>query len=295
MQKLRVEILEKMMEKQCTNKEVDFLIYVAKFQNNAGTARGIYYKDVCEAIDISYQGFYDCKKSLENKGIISAKKLNYYDWDITILNNKFKHGFSQKDIGRGYVDVSVNMIKTDKFQKLRANAKIMALYLLREWKINKQRSKSPSYQILKSNFFQKFRSMGVSTRMMRSYLSELEDFVSVYLENGKKYFLTFKEYMTKNTSDVSQNEDFRMHEYMTACRRNKILEDEQQKKEILNIMSQHQKYIAKNPDFVFSDLVRKCLGIINGDRSRAKWVRKLSPALIQKIFMEEIETAGIMA
>lgn len=175
MQKLSIEVLEHAMQQNLTSAEVDMLLYIARFQNDAGTARGIYYKDVCEGIGISYQAFYDCKKGLEEKGIISSEKNNYYDWDITILNNSF---VGNENFGRGYVSVSSKMVRSAVFRKFKANTKLMALYLLREWLISRKRTNKESYQILRENFLAKFRKLlNVSDRMIRRYLGQLQPFL----------------------------------------------------------------------------------------------------------------------
>lgn len=58
MQKLSVTVLEHMIKSKISSKEVDFILYVGKYQNEYGTAEGIYYKDICDAAGLSCQGFY---------------------------------------------------------------------------------------------------------------------------------------------------------------------------------------------------------------------------------------------
>ena len=117
--------------------------------------------------------------------MIDAEKRNYYDWDITILNNSFS---GKENYGRGYVSVSSKMVKSAAFRKLRANAKMMALYLLREWNINRKKAKRDSYAILKENFLNKFKELGFTNRMARAYLGELKPFlrsISLHLRKTK--------------------------------------------------------------------------------------------------------------
>ncbi len=85
MQKLSVIVLEKMIKANVTSKEIDFLLYIARFQNEYGIIQGIYYRDIMDYIHVSHQTFYDCKKSLEEKGIIECVKNSYYDWDIELI------------------------------------------------------------------------------------------------------------------------------------------------------------------------------------------------------------------
>ena len=91
-----------MIKANVTSKEIDFLLYIARFQNEYGIIKGIYYRDIMDYIHVSHQTFYDCKKSLEEKGIIECVKNSYYDWDIVILDNNFK---GKENYGRGYVSL----------------------------------------------------------------------------------------------------------------------------------------------------------------------------------------------
>lgn len=289
MQKLSIEVLEHAMQQNLTSAEVDMLLYIARFQNDAGTARGIYYKDVCEGIGISYQAFYDCKKGLEEKGIISSEKNNYYDWDITILNNSF---VGNENFGRGYVSVSSKMVRSAVFRKFKANTKLMALYLLREWLISRKRTNKESYQILKENFLAKFRKLlNVSDRMIRRYLGQLQPFLSVYLENGRKYYLTFKKHeATEQWEKTGQgNEEYREHEIETACRRNHLKElDNGVRKDIMQLMQQYHVKIKKHLEFNLSDLVHESLAAINQDRKPGKWKRNISPAFLNKLMQAQL-------
>lgn len=89
MQKLSIEVLEKMMGADLSKNEIDVLLYIARYQDDTGHIIGGHYKDVCDAIGISFQGYYDVLGALERKEIISCEKKCYYDKDITILDNNF--------------------------------------------------------------------------------------------------------------------------------------------------------------------------------------------------------------
>ena len=139
MEKISVEVLEKMMKKRLTKREVDFVLYVGRFQNEYGMAHGIYYRDLCKEVGLSFQGFYDCMRALQRKGIIAFEKRTYFDYDIEILDNSFA---GNENYGRGYVSLHNKMVRSAEFKKLKAPAKLMALYLMREWQINKKKSLS---------------------------------------------------------------------------------------------------------------------------------------------------------
>lgn len=287
MQKISIEVLENAIRAGLTSAEVDMLLYIARFQNEAGIARGIYYKDVCEEIKISYQAFYDCKKSLEAKGIIYTEKNNYFDWDITILNNSF---IGKENYGRGYVSVATKMIRTEVFRKFKANTKLMALYLLREWKISFKNTKKTSYQILKENFFEKFKKLfSVTDRMLRKYLGQLKPFLNVYLENGRKYYLTFNQNAVRDHGEKTGNEEGREHEVKIACRRNKVKEvSDKTKADVLTLMSQFYPKIKKHTDFDLSEILSLSLLLMNRNKKRKDWDRTVNPALLNKLMQTKL-------
>ena len=101
-----------MMKSNLSSKEVDLILYVAQYQNNYGVASGIYYKGCLRSTNLSYQGFYNCRAALEEKGIIRSEKKSYYDCDITILNNEF----DPEHYDRGYVNIHVPMIGIRAFE-----------------------------------------------------------------------------------------------------------------------------------------------------------------------------------
>lgn len=74
MQKISIEVLENAIRAGLTSAEVDMLLYIARFQNEAGIARGIYYKDVCEEIKISYGPSMTAKKAWKRKALFIQKK-----------------------------------------------------------------------------------------------------------------------------------------------------------------------------------------------------------------------------
>ena len=47
MQKLRNSNIAKMIAAKITNKEIDFLIYISRFQDDNGKVYGIHYKELC--------------------------------------------------------------------------------------------------------------------------------------------------------------------------------------------------------------------------------------------------------
>ena len=86
--KIKYSLLDRLCN--LTNKEVDFLLYVAHYQDDYGRIRGIYYRDVCQACDMCKQTFYDVLRSLQQKGVITYVRADR-DYNITILDNDFSY------------------------------------------------------------------------------------------------------------------------------------------------------------------------------------------------------------
>lgn len=74
MQRIKLDVFHSLFEKELTGNEIDFIIALTHLQNGRGEAFGVHYKEMCEKMDISVQAFYDCKKSLAQKGIIQVTK-----------------------------------------------------------------------------------------------------------------------------------------------------------------------------------------------------------------------------
>lgn len=289
MEKISVEVLEKMMKKRLTKREVDFVLYVGRFQNEYGIAHGIYYRDLCKEVGLSFQGFYDCMRALQRKGIVEFQKRTYFDYDIEILDNSFA---GNENYGRGYVSLHNKMVRSAEFKKLKAPAKLMALYLMREWQINKKKSRKPSYQMLVETFNQKFKGLlGLSHRAARRYLGSLEPFLSIYMEDNRKYFFTFKAEMV-DTAEVptGENDELREHEINIAMRRNRIKEETEERiREMHTILQQHNKEIKKDKGFSLSRIVKDSLEYLNeGIKNRYKWKRYLSPGIVHKLVIETL-------
>lgn len=68
MQKLNNDNVDKMIQAHLTKCEVSLMLYLSFYQDEHGRVYGVHYKAVCAATGMSYQEFYNAKKSLEEKG-----------------------------------------------------------------------------------------------------------------------------------------------------------------------------------------------------------------------------------
>lgn len=94
MQKIKYGVLDKLLRADLSRAEMDFILHISHYQDDTGCVSGIYYRDICEALQISYQTFYDVLRSLQAKEIIKVDKAFYGDWDVTILDNSFQNGIT---------------------------------------------------------------------------------------------------------------------------------------------------------------------------------------------------------
>ena len=81
MQKIKYGVLDKLLRADLSRAEMDFILHISHYQDDTGCVSGIYYRDICEALQISYQTFYDVLRSLQAKEIIKVDKAFYGDWD----------------------------------------------------------------------------------------------------------------------------------------------------------------------------------------------------------------------
>ena len=166
-----------MISKKLTSKEIDFILYIANYQDDSGKVMSVYYKDICEQINISIQKFYDILNSLSEKGIITYKKEEYADVSVIINDNDF----TGKDFKKGYLKVAKTNFQDEKFTSLKAGSKLLYLYMQR-------------FTAGKHSFVAKFYSdfcklLGVKKKTVQAYIHELKaaSLLFVSLKRNKAY------------------------------------------------------------------------------------------------------------
>lgn len=196
MNKLKNACIDRMIENQLSSAEIDFLLYIANYQNDFGVVASVYYKDVCSAICISVQKFYDIIVSLSKKKLISATKINRADICIELAENDFSTG----NYSQGYLKVASIDFQNEKFRKMKAGSKLLFLYMQRfiEGK-----------HMLVSNFYETFCAFfHKSRKSMQNYLRELKKnfylFISKKRNKAYNYEMTIKKstIMVKSEIDI---------------------------------------------------------------------------------------------
>lgn len=289
MQKLKNSIVDKMVAAHLTSNEIDFLIYVSRFQNDNGCVSGIHYKEVCEAMNISYQGFYDVKSSLEEKGFIKSEKSNRIDHDITILNNEFK---GQEDCSEGYINTNHNIFYMDEFFALKAGAKLLAMHMMKVTFSGKG-----SFQIGVEKFYDEKtgyqKRFGVSKRVMRMYLMQIKEFFSIGIRD-RKYFITPKKIIYRKPGQATEQDNYAEHSVRVICRRNRIKDvGGKEKRDVCSLLRQYRKdALAVQRDIVevLGTAVKRSLEVLNINEDRII-NRVLKPKLIHKMVKQELGLA----
>lgn len=283
MQKIKNAIIKKCIDKKVTNRELDFIIYISHYQDSTGKIQGVYYLDVCDALSMSIQTFYDVKASLIKKGIISVSKNSEIDWDIQIEDNDF----SLENYHDGYINTDSRIFYTKEFSRLKAGAKLMLMDLMRLTYSNRGR-----FVINTENLYKKYTELfGVTKRVVRGYLTSI------------KHFFFFKRYQHKYIicplaaiKERKNNHDDEIYNRKTIemlCRRNKIKDAKaKQVKDTAALISQY-KAIAmlggKNIIDAMESALKGSLEAINRYLPpKEKYKRELRPALVHKVLREQV-------
>lgn len=237
-QKIDNRIIDNMIDDQLSSKEIDFMLCISRFQNDYGYIPGIHYKAVCQELGISFQAFYDIKKSLQEKGYIKVEKKNKIDHDITILNNVF---VTEEDIKKGYLNTNHHMFYDKEFTSLRAGAKLLGMFLLRQCYFS--RLNDSEYRKNTKDFYKEFtKRFHVTKRVLRSYLMDLKKFFSIGLVN-KMYYVRPMTKVFRHPGSKSENEREQEHQINVICRRNHVKEASESKKmkDIYTLVRQYKK------------------------------------------------------
>ena len=229
--KIKYSLLDKL--NSLTNKEVDFILYVARYQDDYGCIRGMYYRDVCKNADMCKQTFYDTLRSLQAQGIITYSRVNQ-DYDITILDNDFSYPGAYHE---GYINVSRQVFHTRRFHELKAKEKLLLLHFM---KIT--HSASGSYQIGTGKLYTKYTQLlGVTKRVLRGYLHSLKKFFAIGIKDGK-YFISYLRTVFNDRVEVSETDQYMRHLVRVSCRRAKIKDFVPAAvKDVVTIMKQYRK------------------------------------------------------
>lgn len=269
--KIKYALLEKLF--QLTNREIDLLLYIARYQDDHGQIRGIYYRTACEACDMCKQTFYNSLRSLEKKGVVEVSHVDS-DFDIRILDNDFSYPESYSE---GYVNVNRQVFRSAAFRKLRAKEKVFVMVLM---KIT--HNAYSSYQIGVEKFYDKYMQMiGVTKKVLRSYLHTMKNFFTVGRKDGK-YFITITARLLKMNQEL-ESDQYLNQQIVTGCRRHKItIRKDKDVKDVSGLVKQYRSYASEVERDIWEiiDLtLKQCRGTV------------LNPKYIHKLVRSQLEMA----
>ena len=187
-----------MIAAKISKSEIAFLLHIAVSQDESGKVHSVYYKDVCEALDISIQKFYDILTSLSEKNLIKYEKINPADFVVQLIGNDF----SSKNFSCGYLNVASKEFHTKtfidkktgqkiKFTDLKAGAQLLYLYTQRF-------TKGKHMGVLK--FYEDFCEMfQVTRKTLQIYLQQLKDIHLLFISKKRNKAYHYEMTMQKST------------------------------------------------------------------------------------------------
>lgn len=278
--KIKYSLLRQWCKSKLTNKELTFLLFIARYQDQdgSGQVKGIYYKDIMEKCNMCQRTFYLVLPSLKQKGLIDYKRKKN-DYDITILNNDFTYEGSLKE---GYINVNKKIFDSEKgnklsekFNKLRVNEKLLLLLLMRNTHVNKGQ-----YKIGRKTFYDEYTEiLGVTEKVLRSYLHSLKSIFYVWSMAGNLYVkFSGSSFKDKEEKEVDQYLD---HIVRVGCRRNCV---EVNSTTVINdtrqLIKQYRQEAKEVGQDIF-DILNSCLAECKKSILNSKYIHKLMRRALQ--------------
>ena len=282
MQKLKLSVIDKMITSKLTSAEVNFILVVSRYQDETGKVIGVYYKDICKELDISYQKFYDIKNSLVDKGIIRASKESYTDWDITICNNNFSNPDSYKE---GYINTNHKIFFDKNFFALKAGEKLLAMHFLKICFAGRG-----SVMIGVERFYKDYTKLfGISKRVIQNYMTSLRIFFSIGVKD-RIYWITPLKKVYRDLGSKSEDERYRGHVGETLVRRDKLNHTKVTLKDTIDLIKQYRDTLKDKAVEYLDNAIKMSLNKINEHVvNKYKWDRTLQPKLVHKLLRQILQ------
>ena len=283
MQKISYTVIKKMIDSKLSSLEIDFILYIGRFQDNSGTASGIFYKDTCQELGCSYQHFYNILRHLEQLSIIEAVRCGN-DYDVKLLDNCFEDG---EDYKKGYVSLSHGLF-SPAFRKMKAGEKLLAIELFRRQDAHFHRTRKLSLcfftKTLKESFCALLR---VTKRVLLGYLKTLKEYFSIGVKDGKVYITAKKCAYSKREDHKTDPELYNEHEIRVICRRNRIDPEAYDANAAADTAKLYAQYAeqAVRAGMDIREAVRECIlrSVDKKERTFRAKERRLEPKLVHKL------------
>lgn len=300
MQKIKLDVFKSWFGKDLTKKEIDFLIVLSFYQNERGVVYGVHYDEMMQEAKMSTQTFYNCKKSLVEKEVISSEGI-WGDYDITINGNDFTC-YTQEDYNEGrvkYLRMNAYLFRDVNFKRLKAKQKLLVMDIFHIQNAGAPRGVQ-AYRIQRTNFIKKYANvrntdgtvskglLDVTERTLQKYMKMLQLYFSIGLKDGM-YFFTIRKHFQKKAAE--ENTVAMEHLLSAACRRNQIGKENQTEKEwkdTLYVLLNNRRELTRK--FIdVGEIIREMIRIINARTiNPRKWKRRLKASLFAKLLYEAI-------
>ena len=294
MQRIKLETFKGYFGKGLTGNEIEFILALARLQDNSGKVYGVHYQEIIRETGMSAQAFYDCKESLQKKNIIHADKV-LNDYDITLIGNDFTQ-YTEEDYRLGqvsYLKINCKLFSDLNWKKLKPAQKLLVMDLF-----NINNAGGRTYRIGRDKFIEKYANgidpdgserkglLNVSERTLQKYMKMLKLYFYVGIKDGM-YLITLRSHFAESAV-LSENSVASQHTLNTACRRNKIkVQDKAEVKGIIRLLSKYQEDLFVGSVYI-PDIFAKMLEVINQRISNIKkWKRYLKASLFHKLLKEE--------
>ena len=269
MQKIKRQVVQKILKEVNSINQLNLLLHISQYQNDAGIVNNIFYKDVCLKLKMSPQTFYNALYSLEKKGflIVSGR---HGVFDIRVIDNYF---FNKEHYREGYLDLAkYPFVFSFLFLSQSLITKKIALKLLLDITVKK------SFKV----GIEKIREwVGCSLKEANFAISKLGEFFHISSVNTKKnsFFAYKKEKYTMFIFKIKERTEYKKYTHTNLY---KYVEHM-----IRTIMIQFKvNYTTKDLFdiyYLFKSQYKKIPKILNALYYTIKEKRTLEPKLINYI------------
>lgn len=283
MQKIKHRVFNRILKAGLTKAELDVLLYLSHYQDDTGKVVGVYYKDVCSALDIVFQTYYDALRHLEQKGIITARKAHYRDWDVCILDNSFTNGME------GYISTGDDLFFDPDFQAMKPGEKLLAMQFL---KITKNPQNGGKYRREAGELIKQYcEILGVTKRVLLRYFKRLKRYFSIGMLKGVYYIRPLRGVGCKSEDHPERKDKELCREQISRAvlRRERAVCTEETIRDTSNLLVQYANILKEKAAIVFQEAVEASIHRRNaGIRNPYRWNRELHPEYIHMLLKEKI-------
>jgi hypothetical protein len=144
--RLKIKNLNRLIKDNLTNSEISLYIYIAQRTDFNGILTNLKMCETKNICDFSKQTFYNSIYSLEKKGFIIIQKNREVDYDIILIDNKFKN---EKDTTEPYMNLHFDFLDTKEFYNLSKNIKrlLLRIMAMKKNRIKMKKDKLKEYKI----------------------------------------------------------------------------------------------------------------------------------------------------